>query len=87
MKTPTLADAQLGQSYWITGLNVPANMPDWSQRLMELGFFPGERVRVLRHALPGKDPLAVRVGASSFALRRAEAQCVRIEPLPHGTAG
>ena len=29
---------------------------------------------------PGGDPLAVRVGQSTFALRRAEAACVLVQP-------
>ena len=35
---------------------------------------------VMARGLPGADPLVVRVGNSTFALRRAEAACVRLEP-------
>ncbi len=52
------------------------------QRLEELGFLPGERVMVLTRGWPGGDPLAVRVGHSSYALRRAEAACVELRPWP-----
>ena len=31
-------------------------------RLLEIGFLPGERVRVIAQGFPGPDPLAVRVG-------------------------
>ena len=52
---------------------------DVSRRLMELGFVPGERIRMLKR-LPGGDPVAVRVGESTFALRRFEAALVSIKP-------
>ena len=42
-------------------------------RLMEIGFLPGERVRIVATGFPGPDPLAVRVGQATFALRRHEA--------------
>ena len=48
---------------------------DLAERLAEIGFLPGERVRLLARALFG-EPLAVRVGSDTFALRRAEAACV-----------
>ncbi len=53
---------------------------DLPERLAELGFLAGERVRVLARA-PFGDPLAVRVGSGTFALRRAEADCIRVLPL------
>ena len=52
---------------------------DVSRRLMELGFVPGERIRMLKR-LPGGDPVAVKVGQSTFALRRFEAALVSIQP-------
>ena len=53
---------------------------DVSRRLMELGFVPGERIKMLKRGLPGGDPLAVRVGNSTFALRRFEAALISIQP-------
>ncbi len=53
---------------------------DISRRLMELGFVPGERIRMLRRAMPGGDPLAVKVGSATFALRRFEAALISIQP-------
>ncbi|MDB5932852.1 MAG: ferrous iron transporter [Massilia sp.] len=52
---------------------------DVSRRLMELGFVPGERIRVLRRGMQG-GPLAIKVGQSTFALRRFEAALVSIKP-------
>ncbi|PWF45041.1 FeoA family protein [Massilia glaciei] len=53
---------------------------DLSRRLMELGFVPGERIRMLKRGMPGGDPLAVKVGESTFALRRFEAALITIDP-------
>jgi|SRR5882672_12621811 len=49
------------------------------QRLSELGFFVGERLRVVARGPFGGEPIAVRVGTSTFALRRHEADCIRID--------
>lgn len=49
------------------------------RRLGELGFFAGETVQVLRRGPGGRDPIAVRVGDTLFALRRAEARCIQVE--------
>lgn len=51
-------------------------------RLHELGFHEGEAVEVLATA-PGGGPLAVRIGATTFALRASEAQCVLVQLPPH----
>ena len=53
---------------------------DVSRRLMELGFVPGEQVRMLKRGMPGGDPMAVRVGDATFALRRFEAALISIRP-------
>ena len=53
---------------------------DVSRRLMELGFVPGELVRVLKRGVPGGEPIAVKVGDSTFALRRFEAALISITP-------
>ncbi|MDE2401264.1 MAG: ferrous iron transport protein A [Burkholderiales bacterium] len=50
------------------------------RRLMELGFVPGERVQVLRRVLAGRGPLAVRVGTSTFAMRRLESSLIEVVP-------
>lgn len=51
-----------------------------ARRLMELGFVPGEKIRMLKRGMPGGEPLAIRVGNSTFALRRFEAALVSIQP-------
>lgn len=49
------------------------------RRLMELGFVTGERVEILTEARPGRDPFIVRVGTTTFALRRREVETVWVE--------
>jgi len=50
-----------------------------ARRLVELGFIAGERIEVIEEVRPGRDPIAVRIGSSMFALRRREAQAVLIQ--------
>lgn len=49
-----------------------------AQRLAELGFIVGETVSVLRRGPGGREPIAVQVGDTVFALRRREAGCIRV---------
>jgi ferrous iron transport protein A len=49
-----------------------------ARRLIELGFVAGEPVEIIGEVRPGGDPIAVRIGASTFALRRREAQAVMV---------
>ena len=78
----TLEGAPIGQPATVLAIQSPVAAPEWGERLEEIGFFPGERVTVMVRGLPGGDPLVVRVGNSTFALRRAEAACVQIEDVP-----
>lgn len=47
-------------------------------RLREMGFAEGLEVEFLHQSLFGKDPIAVRVGRMTVALRRAEANVIRV---------
>ncbi len=71
----------LRESASVLEVNAPPYAPEWSGWLAEIGFLPGERVQLLGRAVPGGDPLVVRVGDSTFALRVAEAACVQVQPL------
>jgi ferrous iron transport protein A len=55
------------------------------RRLIELGFVHGEHVEVIAQAMPGGDPFVVRVGTSTFALRRREVESVWVEPTHRAT--
>lgn len=57
-------------------------------RLLEIGFLPGEPVQIMACGFPSNDPLAVRVGHTTFALRGREAALIRVSPLAvQGTQG
>lgn len=43
---------------------------------------PGERVRIVAEGVGGREPMAVRVGHTTFALRRYEASFIIVEPHP-----
>ncbi|MBC8026722.1 MAG: ferrous iron transport protein A [Steroidobacteraceae bacterium] len=56
-------------------------------RLRDLGFVAGARCELLARMWLGGDPLVVRIGGSTFALRRAEAAAVYVQRLEtHATA-
>jgi ferrous iron transport protein A len=74
-----LSEAAPGAALRVTGLAAADAAQGQAARLAELGFLPGEPARVLRRGPFGGDPLQVRVGASTFALRRAEAAAVLVE--------
>lgn len=75
-----LDDQPIGRGATIVRVVAPAHSPEWALRLAEIGYMPGERVMVAARGWPGGEPLAVRVGNSTFALRRAEAACIQVTP-------
>ena len=52
-----------------------------SQRLMEMGFFRGADLRVVRFA-PLGDPMELIIHGYHLSLRRSEALRVQVEPCP-----
>lgn len=62
------------------------SVADHVRRLADLGFLPGERVQVVACGIPAGDPIAVRLGHATFALRRFEADMIRVTTGP-GSAG
>jgi ferrous iron transport protein A len=50
------------------------------ERLGELGFIPGEPVQLVQRGPGGREPLAVLVGETMFALRWLEADCIEVSP-------
>ena len=76
--TQPLTDAAVGASATIAGVYVPAGLDDWAQQLQDLGFMPGEQVTLMLRGRSAADPLVVRVGLSTYALRSAEAACVHV---------
>lgn len=74
----TLDNALIGHALTVQHVEVPHAAPEWARWLEEIGFIAGEHVMLMARGLPGGDPLVVRIGQSTFALRRAEAACVRV---------
>ena len=48
------------------------------QRLMDLGFYPGARVRVVRNA-PPVDPVEIELDGCHVSLRHEEADLVEVD--------
>ncbi len=51
---------------------------DITRRLKELGFVKGEEIKILHRGYFGGEPLAVRIGQSTFALRLFEAALIGV---------
>ncbi len=79
MSTDCLDSLPLHVPALVRQISAPAEMPDWASWLAEIGFLPGESVRVIARAAMGGDPMVVRIGDSTFALRKAEAACVQVQ--------
>ncbi len=88
---PGLRLDQLPDNQWATVLDVArpeaADDRDLALRLTEIGFVPGEAVRIVATGFAGREPLAVRLGHTTFALRRHEAALIRVEPDAGSGAG
>lgn len=76
-----LHELKLYEAALVRDVVAPEGLPEWRPRLEEIGFLPGEPVRVVARGAPGGDPLVVRIADSTFALRRAEAACVQVQSL------
>ena len=83
LDTLSVADLAAHLVATITGLAEPdgrAKSTGVAARLAELGFIVGETVSVLHRGPGGREPIAVQVGDTVFALRRLEASCIRVSP-------
>lgn len=80
MPVSRLSDLPNGTRSTVAALRAGSELADAAmlRRLAELGFLPGEPVQVLRRGPGGREPLAVQIGETLFALRLAEAQCVEV---------
>jgi ferrous iron transport protein A len=76
----SLAHAPAGLALTVQQVSAPAHSPEWATWLSDLGFLPGEAVRVMRRGRLREGNLVVRVGQSTFALRHAEADCIAVTP-------
>ena len=88
--TVTLAELPLGVPAHVVGLRPvedTAEAKELALRLLEIGFMAGEPVRVIAQGHPGREPIAVRIGGTTFALRRFEAERVLVSRMRAGEAG
>jgi ferrous iron transport protein A len=83
-----LAGLARGESALVAGLSEDTGFEDGRgsgatllARLRDIGFVAGARCEVVARMWLGGDPLVVRIGGSTFALRRAEAAAVRVHRL------
>jgi ferrous iron transport protein A len=82
----TLDSLKTGDSALVLDVSTPTTSEqghglDLIRRLKELGFVKGEAVRILHRGYFGGEPLAVRIGQSTFALRRFEAALIGVIPV------
>jgi ferrous iron transport protein A len=54
--------------------------------LEDIGFIRGEPVTLMARGAFGGDPLVIRIGMSTFALRKAEAACVLVDVIENKAA-
>jgi len=79
----TLDRMHVGESAFVADISAHdtvkhGSLSDISRRLKELGFVRGEEVTILHKGYFGGEPLAVRVGQSTFALRNFEAALIGV---------
>ena len=76
--THTLDELGKGEHAVVVGVNASAAFGALdalvTRRLWELGFLAGAQISVVGFGLLSRDPIAVKIGGTKFALRRAEAQ-------------
>ena len=82
MKTTLLSDLPNGARATVDRVVATSNEvgEPMLRRLGELGFIPGEPIQLLRRGPGGREPLAVLIGETLFALRLLEAQCIEVLP-------
>ena len=80
--TVALADLALGTTARVVSVGPAdtATPSELGRRLRDLGFLPGEVVRIIARGFMARAPIAVRVGTGTFALRLFEAACIRVCP-------
>ncbi|MET3106523.1 ferrous iron transport protein A [Oxalobacteraceae bacterium GrIS 2.11] len=86
-QTLSLDQLKVGERGFVGKINQIASAisqfdPNLARRLMEIGFIPGEPLEILHKGFFGGEPIAVRIGHSTFALRRFEAALISVIRRP-----
>ncbi len=95
LPSTTLNHLKVGESAMVShvsGLSHAApdgqsELSDIARRLKELGFVQGEEVKILHKGYFGGEPLAVRIGQSTFALRNFEAALIGVTKMGNTKLG
>lgn len=79
--TRYLSDLKIGETSIILGFDTARLADqdfaaDLEDRLLEIGFEEGLNVELLHQGPFGRDPLAVKIGSMTVALRRTEASAI-----------
>ena len=77
----TLDELKLGTAAQIVSIDWASLGESEACRLRHFGFDEGVKVEPLHLGPFGKDPLAVRVGRMTVAIRRAHARAVQVVPI------
>lgn len=81
-KEMTLDHAGTGEILEVLDIQAPEQVKNqWSQWFEAIGLCKGETIKIMSRGLIGGNPLAVRIGQSTFALRRDEAACITVRKL------
>lgn len=75
----SLHDLPMRRRATIAGIDWASLRPADARRLRELGFDEGVAIEKLHQAPLGRDPLAVRIGRMTVAIRRVHAAAVSVE--------
>ncbi len=73
-----LTHAPIGAPCRVIAVHPPEAAPEWARWLAEIGFLAGEDASVRARSPWGDGALVVRIGTSTFALRREEAACISV---------
>lgn len=78
----TMDGLAIGVTARVTSVDWGALAPDEAKRLQALGFDAGAEVSIAhRGVFAGRDPIALRIGSMTVALRRSHARAMTVEAL------
>ena len=78
--TLTLDALRVGTKARVVSIDWPSLLGPEASRLRHFGFDEGVAVETLHLGPFGRDPIAIRVGRMTVAIRRAHARAVRVAP-------
>ena len=79
-----LSSLKVGESRKVVGLSSACQGPE-RRRLLDLGLLPGTEVTAVMQS-PTRDPTAYRIRGAVIALRRQQADLVKVRPKREGAA-